>query len=55
MSEEKLSPVEVTKEASNYLRGTIKAELGEDTSSFSKDDQTLLKFHGTYQQDDREI
>jgi sulfite reductase (ferredoxin) len=55
MSEEqKLSPVEATKEASNYLRGSIKAELAQDTDTFNKDDQTLLKFHGTYQQDDRE-
>ncbi len=55
MSEEpKLSPVEAVKAASNYLRGTIREELQKDTASFGKDDQNLLKFHGTYQQDDRE-
>ncbi len=52
--EEKLSPVEIIKEASNYLRGTIGSELRADTTHFSKPDIQLLKFHGTYQQDDRE-
>jgi sulfite reductase (ferredoxin) len=52
--EEKLSPVEIIKEASNYLRGTIGSELQADTTHFSKPDIQLLKFHGTYQQDDRE-
>lgn len=55
MSEEvKLSPVEGVKDASNYLRGTIGQELKTDTDCFGKDDSQLLKFHGTYQQDDRE-
>lgn len=53
-NEEKLSPVEGVKEASNYLRGTIASELLQDTDKFEKGDQQLLKFHGTYQQDDRE-
>lgn len=52
--EEKLSPVEIIKDASNYLRGTIGSELRADTTHFSKPDIQLLKFHGTYQQDDRE-
>jgi len=52
--EEKLSPVEGIKEASNYLRGTIGPELKADTTHFGKPDIQLLKFHGTYQQDDRE-
>jgi sulfite reductase (ferredoxin) len=52
--EEKLSPVEIIKEASNYLRGTIGSELKADTTHFAKPDIQLLKFHGTYQQDDRE-
>lgn len=50
----KLSPVEHAKDASNYLRGTIGAELRSDTPCFEKDDMQLLKFHGTYQQDDRD-
>ncbi len=52
--EEKLSAVEGIKEASNYLRGSIKQELAADTDHFGKEDIQLLKFHGTYQQDDRE-
>jgi sulfite reductase (ferredoxin) len=52
--EEKLSPVELIKDASNYLRGTILPELKAETPKFSKEDAQLLKFHGTYQQDDRE-
>ncbi|MEQ1824878.1 MAG: NADPH-dependent assimilatory sulfite reductase hemoprotein subunit [Pirellula sp.] len=53
-TEEKLSPVEGIKTASNYLRGSIQAELAATTDHFGKDDLQLLKFHGTYQQDDRE-
>jgi len=52
--EEKLSPVEIIKDASNYLRGTILPQLTVDTPKFGKEDAQLLKFHGTYQQDDRE-
>lgn len=51
---EKLSPVEGIKEGSNYLRGTIDNELSNDSDHFGKDDIQILKFHGTYQQDDRE-
>jgi sulfite reductase (ferredoxin) len=55
MSEErKVSPVEGIKERSNYLRVPIDKELGEGVEHFSKDAETLLKFHGTYQQDDRD-
>ncbi len=54
MSEEKLSPVEGIKLQSKYLRGTIGAELMQDSAKFEKADAQLLKFHGTYQQDDRE-
>lgn len=51
---QKLSPVEGIKAASRYLRGTIGEELQQPTDHFNKDDLQLLKFHGTYQQDDRE-
>ncbi|XZE36576.1 NADPH-dependent assimilatory sulfite reductase hemoprotein subunit [Pirellulaceae bacterium SH501] len=51
---EKLSPVEGIKSASRYLRGSIGEELAKDSDHFGKDDLQLLKFHGTYQQDDRE-
>lgn len=53
-AEEKLSPVEGMKTASRYLRGTIAEELAAPTDHFGKEDLQLLKFHGTYQQDDRE-
>jgi sulfite reductase (ferredoxin) len=52
--EEKLSAVELIKTASRYLRGTIGEELQSESTHFGKDDLQLLKFHGTYQQDDRE-
>lgn len=57
MSEEKkLSANEYIKTRSNYLRGTIAKELADlSTGSMCEDDQQLLKFHGTYQQDDRDI
>ncbi|MEI8214141.1 MAG: NADPH-dependent assimilatory sulfite reductase hemoprotein subunit [Planctomycetota bacterium] len=52
--QEKLSAVELIKDASHYLRGTIGEELRGTSSHFGKEDLQLLKFHGTYQQDDRE-
>ena len=53
-NEPKLSAVELVKDASRYLRGSIGSELLSDSNHFGKDDLQLLKFHGTYQQDDRE-
>ncbi len=57
MSEEKkLSANEYIKTRSNYLRGTIAEGLADtSTGSMAEDDQQLLKFHGTYQQDDRDL
>jgi sulfite reductase (NADPH) hemoprotein beta-component len=56
MSEKKLSANEGIKTRSNYLRGTIQEGLTDlSTGSMSEDDQQLLKFHGTYQQDDRDL
>ena len=56
MSEQKLAANEYIKTRSNYLRGTIKEGLADlSTGSMSEDDQQLLKFHGTYQQDDRDL
>ncbi|MBI1978039.1 MAG: NADPH-dependent assimilatory sulfite reductase hemoprotein subunit, partial [Candidatus Omnitrophica bacterium] len=43
------------KEDSNYLRGTIKEELQSDSPHFSRGSNQLLKFHGTYEQDDRDV
>ncbi|MEK6231683.1 MAG: NADPH-dependent assimilatory sulfite reductase hemoprotein subunit [Luteolibacter sp.] len=56
MSEKKLAANEGIKTRSNYLRGTIEEGLADlSTGSMSEDDQQLLKFHGTYQQDDRDL
>src|SRR6185295_64616 len=51
---EKLSAAELVKYNSHHLRGTIRKELLDDSDKFDKDNAALLKFHGTYQQDDRE-
>ena len=51
--EKKKAKLETVKENSRFLRGTIAEELARDTSNFSSDNAGLLKFHGTYQQDDR--
>jgi sulfite reductase (NADPH) hemoprotein beta-component len=56
MSDQKLSANEYIKTRSNYLRGTIEEGLADlSTGAMCEDDQQLLKFHGTYQQDDRDI
>ena len=46
--------VEEIKAESRSLRGTIQESLGADSNHFSEDEYQLLKFHGTYQQDDRD-
>ncbi|UOQ49973.1 assimilatory sulfite reductase (NADPH) hemoprotein subunit [Gracilibacillus caseinilyticus] len=51
-----LDPMEKLKVESRYLRGTIEEGLQDPiTASISEDDTKLLKFHGSYQQDDRDI
>lgn len=47
--------VEEIKSNSRGLRGTIAETLQSDTTHFSEEDYQLLKFHGTYQQDDRDL
>jgi sulfite reductase (ferredoxin) len=49
------SKVEVAKRRGRHLRGTIAETLASDASHFGTDDVSLLKFHGTYQQDDRDL
>ncbi len=50
-----LSPVEGIKSRSNYLRGTLLASLADSaTGALAEDDTQLSKFHGFYQQDDRD-
>ena len=48
------SKVEIAKRQSRHLRGTIAETLASEASHFGHDDASLLKFHGTYQQDDRD-
>ncbi len=50
----KPSPVEAIKDTSNYLRGTLAEELVADTDHFTEAMKQLVKFHGTYQQEDRD-
>src|SRR6266513_2730352 len=48
------SGVEGIKENSRALRGSLADELARDSSHFSDADKNLLKFHGSYQQEDRD-
>lgn len=51
-----LTKEEYIKENSNYLRGTITDDLkNKITNGFSGDNISLIRFHGMYQQDDRDI
>ncbi len=50
----KPSRVETIKENSNYLREPLATELLEDTTHFSESAIQVLKFHGSYQQDNRD-
>jgi sulfite reductase (NADPH) hemoprotein beta-component len=51
-----LSPVERIKRDSRNLRGTLAASLDDPlTGAIREDDQVLIKFHGSYQQDDRDL
>ena len=51
-----LSRNEYIKEASRYLRGTLAEGLRDDsTGAIVEDDQQLVKFHGMYMQDDRDL
>ncbi|MBB6450279.1 sulfite reductase (NADPH) hemoprotein beta-component [Geomicrobium halophilum] len=50
------SDVERIKRESNYLRGTLAESLEEPISAgMNEDDKRLLKFHGSYLQDDRDL
>lgn len=53
---DKLSPVEYIKIKSDGLRGTLKESIDLDnhTGNVRLDDETLVKFHGMYVQDDRD-
>ncbi len=51
-----LSEDEALKQRSRYLRGSIVESLADAaTGAVAADDAKLLKFHGSYQQDDRDL
>lgn len=52
----KFADNERLKTQSNFLRGTIEADLKDPlTGGFTADNFQLIRFHGMYQQDDRDI
>jgi len=50
----KRSKIETLKEQSQHLREPIATELLEPTNRFSEEGVQILKFHGSYQQDNRD-
>src|SRR5215475_7340848 len=54
-TEPRFSGAEILKRESRHLRGTIAEELGNILPYFSKPATGILKFHGIYQQDDRDV
>jgi sulfite reductase (ferredoxin) len=51
----KLSPVETHKEEGRYLRGTLAEEFADASlEHLSEANKSLIKFHGSYQQEDRD-
>lgn len=50
----KPSKIEGIKERSNFLREPVATELLQDTTHFTEDAIQILKFHGSYQQDNRD-
>jgi len=50
------SPIERIKEQSRGLRGTLAESLADaHTGGLREDDQQLIRLHGSYQQDDRDV
>ncbi len=47
--------VEDIKRTSNHLRGEISRELDNDVANVSNESEQLLKFHGIYAQDNRDV
>ncbi|MDJ0534080.1 MAG: sulfite reductase, ferredoxin dependent [Xenococcaceae cyanobacterium MO_207.B15] len=52
--DKKLSKLEGIKERSNFLREPLATELLQDTTHFTEEAIQILKFHGSYQQDNRD-
>lgn len=56
MTDTTVSELERIKADSRFLRGTLPESLADPvTGAISEDDNKLLKFHGSYQQDDRDL
>ena len=53
--DEQLAPADKAKIEARYLRGTLAEELKNSLSEFAKPSTAVLKFHGIYQQDDRDL
>uniref|UniRef100_A0A7I4DI61 Uncharacterized protein n=1 Tax=Physcomitrium patens TaxID=3218 RepID=A0A7I4DI61_PHYPA len=51
----KRSKVEIIKQNSDFLRHPLKEDLTTDAPNVSEDAVQLIKFHGSYQQDNREL
>ncbi len=50
------SPIEKIKKESKGLRGELQESLKDEiTGAIREDDQAVIKFHGMYQQDDRDV
>ncbi|CAN6341481.1 unnamed protein product [Urochloa humidicola] len=54
-SEVKRSKVEIIKEKSNFLRYPLNEELVSDAPNINESAVQLIKFHGSYQQTDRDV
>ncbi|MEM1251552.1 MAG: sulfite reductase, ferredoxin dependent [Cyanobacteria bacterium P01_H01_bin.21] len=54
ISKRKPSKIERIKANSNFLREPLATELAQDTTHFSEAALQILKFHGSYQQDNRD-
>lgn len=50
-----LPPAEKAKIDAHFLHGTLAEELQNDLPEFAKPSTAVLKFHGIYQQDDRDL
>ncbi|MEM7061795.1 MAG: sulfite reductase, ferredoxin dependent [Cyanobacteria bacterium P01_B01_bin.77] len=50
----KVSKLEGIKERSQFLREPVATEIAQDTTHFSQEGIQILKFHGSYQQDNRD-
>jgi sulfite reductase (ferredoxin) len=53
-AEEKVSKLEGIKERSQFLREPVATELKQDTTHFTEEGIQIMKFHGSYQQDNRD-